>query len=175
MSLADQEYLLKVENREAVVRTLHSKLLERDYGEEDSEEEKVLQYNHATQDSSDEQQSLDSAFEEELNAFRSSIDCKSPRPEKQQRERKLVPNVTKEWLCSLKAKLAEQSYCTSSSKQQARLPHGMVSGVYCMTTSTGGTVMSFNSPRATERPHGYELYTDECCEKRGKNFSFMNI
>ena len=40
MSQADQEYLLSVQNREAVVRTLQAKILERegDYGEEDSED-----------------------------------------------------------------------------------------------------------------------------------------
>jgi hypothetical protein len=186
MSQADQEYLLSVQNREAVVRTLQAKILERegDYGEEDSEDmekQAQKQYNHATQDSSErsEEQSPDPAFEEELNAFRCSI---SPR---QKREvRKLVPNVSQEWIRSLKTRLAEQSYCASSLQQQSvghykltRMPcTGIKSGVYCMTTSTGGTVMSFNSPRATERQHGYEIYTDESTKVRSnRGASLMNI
>ena len=45
MSTADQEYLMQVEDREAVVKTLQAKLIEReqlyedDYGEEDQQDD----------------------------------------------------------------------------------------------------------------------------------------
>lgn len=49
MSVADQEYLLSVENREAVVKTLQAKIIERDddnYDDEQyGEEEPPIYYN----------------------------------------------------------------------------------------------------------------------------------
>lgn len=61
MSLADQEYLLQVENREAVVRTLHAKIIERDQMGGDADEfydSEEPQLYYAEQDNSIERENL---------------------------------------------------------------------------------------------------------------------
>lgn len=61
MSLADQEYLLQVENREHVVRTLHAKILEREQLNAEADEfydSEEPQAYYAEQDNSVERETL---------------------------------------------------------------------------------------------------------------------
>lgn len=97
--------------------------------------------------------------------------------------RKMIPNVSLEWIKTLKQKLPESTYCHRG-KSTKTMPNASKGFPAAITTSTAG--MSFNSPPATERVHGYDVEgdTDEPnyygvdpvqLFKSGKRTSFINI
>lgn len=228
MSIADQEYLLQIENRDDVVRTLQAKIMEREqfghagedyfyqedastppiyYGEHEivtEEEREKLGLTHknlgiqkhicqssciskfSEEKQSTEDQAYDSEFEENLASFKDMISSIQPEDYchfSHRMGRKLIPNVTAEWITKLRRRLKESRYYIST-KEQPVLKPGLQMPTN-LTTSTAG--MSFNSPPATEREqHYYEgEYADEevdyahyYCEDQPEVFkrnSYMNI
>ena len=92
-------------------------------------------------------QIYDSEFEHELQLFKKKLERRESSSENisrsRQRECKLIPNVSAEWIEQLQQKL--KNYCGGDKATKVTLQ--------CMTTSTAG--VSLNSPPATER--AYEM------------------
>ena len=134
-----------------------------------------------------------SEFEEELKQFQNKLQTRESSSESQWHSakrcgsqgrrinRKLIPNVTPEWINKLRERLKETTYCKSQGNTSGHRTRGSDPNVVyknssgmpasaqakmipmmanralnqCMTISTAG--VSFNSPPATERAHGYDV------------------
>lgn len=135
-----------------------------------------------------------SEFEEELKQFQNKLQTRQSSSERQWHSakrcgsqgrrlnrRKLIPNVTSEWINKLRERLKDTTYCRSQgnvSGHRARgsdpsfayqnaggMPASTQAKIFpvmgnralnqCMTISTAG--VSFNSPPATERACGYDV------------------